>query len=122
MNRAQYRAMMHDARAESRRRSASLPRPFGQCFVTRGFQVAGIFYTFRVERIVGARHSFSVTVKTSRLSERPRRALAADALQWARYYGNAARRDRQSRAMHIRAARACLVEASAAFSVFNRLP
>lgn len=122
MNRAQYRQIMQAARAEARQAAARLSKANAPIIRNRWFNLSGVDYSVTVTRFPGANRASSVTVKTSRLSQRPRRALAAEALHWAADYRNAARKWAFARPRNSAAARACVAEASAYSTVFNRLP
>ncbi|UFX42084.1 hypothetical protein HAP47_0022755 [Bradyrhizobium sp. 41S5] len=109
MNRDAFRRTISALRAEARGRRHNVATFWIVC--------NGTEFTARAERAAGP-----VALRTSRLSCRPRRALAAEALHWAAYYRRAAKNSPMARARNLEAARECIAEASAYHSVFNRLP
>ncbi len=111
-SRQSYRALMCGLRLAAR--SAPLHQT-----VARWFTAGGVEYSAFARRD-HARPS--IMVRTSRLSERPRRALETDALTWAAHYRRLAKASPIGRARNLAAARACLGEAAGHFSAFNRLP
>jgi hypothetical protein len=117
MNRNEYRDLMRRVRTAAK---DGAKRQWHFVAAER-FENNGSPYTVLVKRLSsGGRAAYEV--KTSLLSERPRRQLAADALQWAAWYRNVARTMRHVRAQNIRAARLCISEAADYRSAFNRLP
>ncbi len=120
LTRAGYRAMLHRMRSDIRE---GLKRNsyFRSC---SHVEINGAPYSVFISRERSGR-TVESRFNTSLLSERPRRQLAADALAWAaRYRRDAARRWHSDgmRARDIAAARACIAEAAAYRTAFNRLP
>lgn len=113
MNRDSYRNMMQGLRAQTR-------AAVSQYAIGRDFTNNGIQYSVLAIREPGRMPRYSM--RTRLLSERPRRALAADAMAWAAEYRHMAKRWPFARASNLKAARACIAEASAYSTVFNRLP
>ncbi|MCP1852817.1 MULTISPECIES: hypothetical protein [unclassified Bradyrhizobium] len=109
MNRDAFRRTISALRAEARGRRHHVATFWIVC--------NGVEFTARAERAIGP-----VDLRTSRLSCRPRRALAAEALRWAAHYRRAAKHSPIARARNLEAARECIAEAAAYHSVFNRLP
>lgn len=112
MNRDQYSAQISALRFEARKMRTARPAGTSLWLVCNG-----VSYTAFKQWGLGA-----VSLRTSMLSERPRRALACGALYWAGEYRRMAKASSIGRARNLAAARACLAEASAYRSAFNYLP
>lgn len=109
MNRDAFRRTISALRSEARGRRHKIATFWIVC--------NGTEFTARAKRAAGP-----VTLRTSRLSCRPRRALTAEALQWAAYYRRAAKNSPMCRARNLEAARECIAEAATYRTAFNRLP
>lgn len=117
MNRIEYRALMQRVRTAAKE---GVKRQWHFAAVER-FDNGGAPYSVMVKReTAGGRAAYSV--KTSLLSERPRRQLAADSLAWAARFREEVRRGRYDRRRGIAAARACIAEAADYRTAFNCLP
>ncbi|WP_152621575.1 hypothetical protein [Bradyrhizobium japonicum] len=113
MNRAAYRKLMQGLRAETR----AAVQQYG---IGRDFVAGGVRFIITAERPPGRMPRYYL--RTSRLSERPRRALAVDALAWAAEYRRTAQRYPMGRVINLEAARRCVLEAATYRTNFNALP
>lgn len=128
MTRDEWKAFSRQCRTDAARRLG-----YGQAATfSYGFARDGVPFTLVVERSramswqhKGRAYGEPVTVRTSRLSDRPRRALAFDALEWAARYrrnGVRDRRDPDRLRYFAQACRATVEESRGYGSAFDYLP